>query len=240
MVAVSLVSLVSFVGVVTLVLQHAVLHRILPYLISFSAGALLGDTFLHIIPEVAAKDGFSPTTGALFLGGILLFFGLEKGLHWHHSHTSHDEEIHSMVYMTMMGDTLHNFLDGVLIAASFMASTELGVATTTAVILHEIPQELGNFGVLVHGGWSNPKALFWNFISALSAFLGALLVFILQTDLTPYLNWLVAIAGANFLYLALSDILPELQHEHRTGASSLHMLTMFLGMAIMWGMLLLE
>lgn len=240
MLSVGLVSLVSLVGIMTLVLNHKVLHSIIPYLISFSAGALLGDTFLHILPELAESGELTSSIGMIFLAGILLFFGLEKFLHWHHSHTTHDEEIHSMVYMTMMGDTLHNFLDGILIAASFMTSWELGVAASVAVILHEIPQELGNFGVLVHGGWSNSKALFWNFVSALAAFLGAGLVFILQKDLLPHLSWLVAFAGANFLYLALSDILPELHKEHRTSVSVIHIVTMFLGMVAMYAMLFLE
>lgn len=240
MISVGIVSLISFVGVFTLVLKPRLLHIILPYLISFSAGALLGDTFLHILPDLAANGGFTPTVGAVFLGGILLFFALEKWLHWHHSHTEHSEEIHSMVYMTMMGDTLHNFLDGILIAGSFMASWELGVAAAVAVILHEIPQEFGNFGVLVHGGWSNAKALFYNFLSALSAFLGAGLVFAIQRDVTPYLSWLVAIAGANFLYLALSDIFPELQKEQHKAASGMHILSMLLGMVAMWAMLFLE
>lgn len=240
MLSVGLVSLVSLVGILTLVLHHKVLHTIVPYLISFSAGALLGDTFLHILPDLAEGGELTSGTGMVFLAGILIFFALEKFFHWHHSHTSHDEEIHSMVYMTMMGDTLHNFLDGILIAASFMASWELGVAASVAVILHEIPQELGNFGVLVHGGWSNRKALFWNFISALASFIGAGLVFFLQKDLLPHLSWLVAFAGANFLYLALSDILPELHKEHRTRVSAIHIVTMFLGMVAMYAMLFLE
>ena len=200
----------------------------------------MGDTFLHILPEMT-ETGPLPTDIALvFLGGILLFFGLEKWLHFHHSHTSHDEKIHSMVYLSMAGDTLHNFIDGVIIAVSFLADWKLGVAASFAVILHEIPQELGNFGILIHGGWKPAKALLMNFLSALVSFVGVGLVFLFQMDITSHLPWIIAIAGANFLYLALSDILPELQKESRSLISILHIVSMALGVSIMYALLLLE
>lgn len=238
--AVALVSLISLVGIITLILQKRVLNTIIPYLISFSAGALLGDTFLHIIPELAEEGHLTPTIGAVFLVSILAFFALEKRLHWHQSHTTHDEKVHSMVHMTMIGDTLHNFIDGMIIAASFLVSWELGIAATFAVILHEIPQEIGNFGVLVHGGWSRMKALSMNFLSALASFVGAGLVFLVQTSLEAYIPWFVAIAGANFLYLALSDILPELQKDHHFATSSIHIFAIAGGMLSMSLLLLLE
>lgn len=239
-IAISIVSLIALVGIITLILQKRVLDRIIPYLISFSAGALLGDTFLHIMPELAEEGHFTPTLGAIFLISIVLFFALEKRLHWHQSHTTHDEKVHSMVHMTMIGDTLHNFIDGIIIAASFLISWELGVAATIAIILHEIPQEIGNYGVLVHGGWSRTKALMMNFLSALASFAGAAVVFAMQSSLDPYIPWLVAVAGANFLYLALSDILPELQKEHRFTTSSIHIIAITAGMASMSLLLLME
>jgi len=238
--AVSAVSLLSLVGALTLVLGKKTLRAVVPYLISFSAGALLGDTFLHILPEMTEGGALTTELALVFLGGILVFFVLEKWLHFHHSHTTHEEKIHSMVYVAMAGDTLHNFIDGVLIAVSFMADWKLGLATSLAVILHEIPQEIGNFGILLHGGWKPARALLMNFLSALAAFVGVGLVYSLQTDISSHLLWIIALAGANFLYLALSDILPEIQQESRLSASLLHLMSLVLGVGVMYALLLLE
>lgn len=238
--AVSVVSIMSLIGIVTLFLGDKRLKKVIPYLISFSAGTLLGGTFLHILPDLAEDGALTSEVGAVFLGGFLLFFLLENWFHWHHSHSDHDEEIHSVVYITQIGDTLHNFMDGMIIAASFLVDIQLGIAATVAVVLHEIPQELGNFAILVHGGWSRAKALTMNFLSALASFAGAGLVFIFQEDFSGQLTWIIAFAGANFLYLALSDIFPELQKENRRVASAMHILAMLIGMLTMGSMLFLE
>ncbi len=238
--AVLIVSLISLVGIISLSIKDAVLRKVLPLLISFSGGALLGDTFIHLIPELAEDAGFTTEIGITFLIAIIFFFILEKFMHVHTSHTSHDEKVHSMVYVTQMGDTLHNFIDGMVIAGSFLVSPALGIASTIAIILHEIPQEIGNFGILVHGGWSKLKALAMNFVSALSAFAGALLVLFSNLPLETLTPYLLAIAGANFLYLALSDIIPEIQNEKRTGMIFLHALMLIIGMAVMGLLLFLE
>src|SRR3989344_3105337 len=204
--SVIVVSLISLVGVFTLGIRHERLQRILFYLISFSAGALLGDVFIHILPEIMEGEG-ALRNGVYVLAGIMLFFVLERVLRWHHSHTSHREEIHSMVYLTIAGDALHNFLDGVAIAASFLVSVPIGVATASAVIFHEIPQEIGQFAILVHGGWSRKKALLYNFASALTAILGALLVLIFSRSFTEAPQLLLGLSAASFIYIAMSDLL---------------------------------
>jgi zinc and cadmium transporter len=148
LISVLIVSLISLVGVFTLAIQKERLHKILFYLVSFSVGALLGDVFIHILPELAEGNDMG-SIGLYLLAGIIAFFVLERFVLWHHSHTSHTEEVHSVVYLTIFGDALHNFLDGMAIAASFLVSFPLGVATTVAVIFHEIPQEIGQFAILI-------------------------------------------------------------------------------------------
>src|SRR3989344_5023145 len=195
--SVGLISLISLIGVFALGINEARLKGILSYLISFSAGALLGDAFLHIIPEATEQGGIFNTSSYLLVG-IIIFFLLERFFRWHHSHTSHEESIHTEVYLTIFGDVLHNFIDGVAIAASFLVSFELGLATTLAVILHEIPQEVGQFGILVHGGWSPRKALLYNFLSALRAVAGALAVLLFANNFDGFNNVLLVFGAAGF------------------------------------------
>jgi zinc and cadmium transporter len=239
LVSVFIVSLISFVGVFAIALNPEKLKKILLYLVSFSAGALLGDVFIHILPEMS-EQGFSSESGMYIIAGIVLFFILEQFVWWHHSHSDHKEEIHSMVYLTQVGDTLHNFIDGMIIAAAYFVSIPVGIATTIAVIFHEIPQEIGNFAILVHGGWKAKKALLMNFFSALSAVLGAVLVmvFLRAEEVVP--TWLIALAASSFIYISMSDIMPELQKEKDGKKSSLLVLCFILGILVMSGLLLLE
>ena len=171
LISVFIVSLISLVGVFTLGLKVDNLRKILIYLISYSAGALLGDDFIHLIPETI-EEGFTLLTSCYILLGIILFFALEKIVRWRHCHmpiTKH--HVHPFASMSLIGDGLHNAIDGMAIAASYIISIPVGIATTTAIVFHEIPQEIGNFGILVHGGFSKTRALFINFLTALTAFL---------------------------------------------------------------------
>lgn len=237
--SVLVISLISFVGVLTLAIKKERLMKSLLYLVSFAAGALLGDVFLHIIPEMA-EQGLGATQGAYILFGIFIFFGLERLVWWHHSHSEHSEEIHSAVYLTQIGDTLHNFIDGVIIATAYLVSIPVGIATTFAVIFHEIPQEIGNFAVLIHGGWSAKKALLFNFFSALSAVVGALMVllFVKQGNGSP--DWLIALAASSFIYIALSDLVPEIHKEKNNKKSLLFLVWFGLGICVMGLLLFLE
>ena len=237
--SVFIVSLISFVGVLGLAVKPERLKKWLIYLISFSAGALLGDVFLHIFPEMA-EAGFGSLEGFYVIVGIFVFFALERFVWWHHSHSEHGEEVHSMVYLTQTGDTLHNFIDGIIIAASFFISVPVGIATTLAVIFHEIPQEIGNFAVLVHGGWKAKKALLYNFFSALSAVAGALLVLIFNRNSPDVPNWLTAIAASSFIYIAMSDLIPEIHKAREKKNSSLLLGSFILGVGAMALLLLLE
>jgi zinc and cadmium transporter len=237
--SVLLVSLVSLVGILALGLNHDRLKSILFYLISFSAGALLGDVFIHVIPEMA-EIGFGAREGIYFIVGILIFFVLERFILWHHSHDDHEEKIHSVVYLTMAGDSLHNFIDGMVIATSFLVSPVLGVASTLAVIFHEIPQEIGQYAILIHGGWSKAKALCYNFLSALTAVLGAVIVLVFAQNLEGPPVFLLAFAGASFIYIAMSDLIPELHKEVGLKRSIIQFIWFIVGIGLMATLLYLE
>lgn len=239
LISVFVVSLISFVGAFALSVQPERLKKWLLYLVSFAAGALLGDVFLHILPEMS-EQGFSGAAGLYILGGIFIFFALEKIVWWHHSHSEHAEEIHSSVYLTQVGDTLHNFIDGIIIAVSFIISIPVGIATTLAVIFHEIPQEIGNFAVLIHGGWTVKKSLIYNFLSGLSAVLGALVVLIFVPGLGRVPLWMTALAASSFIYVAMSDLIPEIHKETEIKKSLLLLVSFALGIVAMGLLLLLE
>lgn len=237
--SVILVSLISLVGVFSLGVRPERLERSLLYLVSFSAGALLGDVFIHILPEIMTGAG-AVWSGAYVLAGIILFFVLERMLKWHHAHDSHEEDVHAVVHLTILGDALHNLLDGIAIAAAFLISIPVGIATAVAVIFHEIPQEIGQFAILVHGGWSRQKALLYNFFSALTAVAGALLVLLFSHSFDGAPQVLLGLSAASFIYIAMSDLIPELQKEHRLKRSALQLVWMLVGIAVMALLLLLE
>jgi zinc and cadmium transporter len=237
--SVLVVSLVSLVGVVALGLQEKKLRAILLYLVSFSAGALLGDVFIHLLPEMA-EAGFGVKEGWYFLIGLLVFFVLERFILWQHGHGEHDETVHSSVYLTTIGDSLHNFIDGMVIAASFLVNPTLGVATTLAVIFHEIPQEIGQFAILLHGGWSKTKATWYNLFSGFASVLGAAVVVLFAKNIEEAPSFLLAFAGASFIYIALSDIVPQLHKEESTKKAIWQIVWLIFGIALMAALLWLE
>lgn len=242
--SVLVVSIVSLIGVIGLSVKYNKLKKILIYFISFSAGALLGDVFIHLLPEVFEERGFGLSVSYSILGGIGIFFVLEKIIHWNHCHaeiTDGKEHVHAFTYTNLIGDGLHNFLDGAIIAGSYLVSVPAGIATTIAVIVHEIPQEIGDFAVLLHGGFSKGKALVANFCSALLAFAGALVVFFVQSFSERIEFILVPIAAGGFIYIAGSDLIPELhKHSHNLSRNLLQLIAFILGIAIMAFLLFLE
>lgn len=241
LIAVLAVSLISFTGLLILPARIARVRWLLLAFVGLAAGALLGDAFIHLIPEAFEKLGES--TALWILAGMGAFFIFEKFLHWHHHHTIHEasadncddchEHIAPFGRLIILSDAFHNIIDGAIIAAGFMASTEVGIATTVAVALHEIPQEIGDFGALLHAGFSRTRALFVNFISALTAFLGALLVFALGAAVEGVVPVLSAITAGSFIYIAASDLVPELHKAPRTKESIAQFLAIVLGVAAM-------
>lgn len=230
--AVIIVSLVSLIGVFTLALGEIRLRRYLLVLVALSAGSLFGDVFFHLLPEISEnRNGITFGVSALILGGVIFSFCLEKFLHWGHTHQDADcaPQIKPFGYLSLVSDTLHNFVDGAIVAASFLVSFPVGLATTLAVIFHEIPQEIADFGVLLYAGFSRRRALLFNFMTAGSALAGAIFVLLLGTDYGDSATAIfLPIAVGNFLYIAGSNLVPEL-HKTPGWKKSFVQLVAFLG-----------
>ena len=207
-----------------LLIKDSTRTRIIPGLVSYAVGALLGVSMLAILPNAMEKLPATRVFGTLLLG-ILLFFVLEKLVLWRHCHT-HDCEVHDgSVFPVLIGDAFHNFVDGAVIAAAVMTSVPLGVSTAIAVAAHEIPQEVGDFAILLHAGYSRGRALLLNVLSATASAVGAVAAF-LAFDLVPLmLPYFLALAAASFLYVAMADLIPGL-HRGRTDASSLRQIVL--------------
>lgn len=250
--SVILVSLVSLVGIVSLILSEKKLHKILLILVSLSAGTLLGGAFLHLLPEVVEERGFTLAVSFSALGGVLVFFLIEKVIHaphcetMPHEHSPLHHESHMHVHqqhigvLTLFGDGLHNLLDGLVIAGAYLVSVPVGIATTLAVVLHEVPQEIADFGVLLYAGFSKGKALFYNFLSAATAIVGAVIGLVLGARGEAFVLFILPFAAGGFVYIAGSTLIPELHKECGWKESILHMLALVVGIALMWGILLLE
>lgn len=212
--SVFIISGISLVGGIYLLLKESKLRKILLFMVSFSAGALFGGAFIHLIPEAAEEIGLNATLSIFVLVGILIFFVLEKFIHWRHCHVpTSKNHPHPLGMMNLVGDGLHNLIDGMVIAAAYLTSTQLGIATTIAVILHEIPQEISDLGVLLHAGYKKTKALFFNFLSALAAVIGAIIVLIIGSQMNSIIPYLLPITAGGFIYIAGSDLIPELKKE---------------------------
>tara|TARA_Y100000034_G_scaffold91319_1_gene110144 strand:- start:2273 stop:3007 length:735 start_codon:yes stop_codon:yes gene_type:complete len=229
-----IVSLISLIGVFTLALNKKRLNKILIFLISLSAGTLIGGAFLHLIPESVEEFG----SGNIFiyvLIGFILFYIIEKVLHWRHCH---DEgcHVHTFSYMNLVGDSIHNFIDGLIIAASFIVSIPLGISTSIAVALHEIPQEIGDFGVLVHGGYKTSKALMMNLLTALTAVIGGVIGYYVSGFLDLSIIFLLPFAAGGFIYISASDLIPEIRKELDLKKSLINLIIFILGIAIMYGL----
>ncbi len=199
--------LLGLIGIFSLYIRQETLKKLTKLLVAFAAGTMLAGALLHMLPKAMSSLKFAPE---LFVIGFLAFFVLERGLRWHHCHKLGRCEVHPMSYLTIVGDAIHNFVDGLVIAATFLTSIPLGIITTVMIVAHELPQELGNFSVLIYSGMPKIKAILWTFLSQLTCILGGLVgYFFLPTGLIP---WLIAFAGGGFLYIAASDLIPEL-HE---------------------------
>jgi len=227
-----LVSLISLVGIFTLAIKDNLLHKVLFCLIGFSAGALIGSAFLHILPECLENNKSTAVFSYLILG-IIIFFIMERFLHWRHCHEEGACKTHTFTYLTLVGDGFHNFVDGMVIAASFMVSIHLGLVTTLAIILHEIPQELSDFAVLVYGGFTKRKALLFNFISALMAMIGALIGYFINDYIQGFSNFILPLTAGGFIYIATSDLIPELHKENDLRRSMAAFFAFLLGILFM-------
>ncbi|OGZ69771.1 MAG: hypothetical protein A3D35_03200 [Candidatus Staskawiczbacteria bacterium RIFCSPHIGHO2_02_FULL_34_9] len=239
--SVLIVSAVSLVGLSLISIREKVLMKYMYLLISLAVGSLLGDAFIHIIPEAFRNSSNEIYTSILIIAGVLLFFIVEKFFHWHH-HGEDENESHvaPVGNLVLFSDGVHNMIDGIIIGVSFIVSVPVGLATTIAVIFHEIPQEIGDFSVLIHSGYKRGKALFLNFLSALTAFLGLFIAFLLGQGGEVYISWALPIAAGGFIYIAVADLIPELHKTKEVKHSILQVVSVALGVLIMVAMVFIE
>lgn len=238
LISVLIISFISFVGIFTILLKKKNLHKITTILISFAAGGLLGGAFFHLLPESVEKGG---NPFLMVIIGIVLFFVIEIFLHWHHCQTHGGEneclrkkKTKPVGILNLVGDAVHNFTDGIIIGASFLADIHLGIITTLAVAFHEIPQELGDFGILIHSGFSVKKAIFFNFLSALTAIIGGLAVYFFATLFNGIIIYLIPFAAGGFIYIAMTDLLAEIKEEHETKKVILQLFVFLFGLSLMF------
>lgn len=232
------VSAIPLLGIALFSVSQQTIQRLLLPLVSFSTGALLGDVFLHIIPEMGEWSGGLRQGSLMILVGILFSFCIEKFIHWHHCHIAPSENhCHPVGTMSLVADTLHNVVDGMLIAGSFLVSVPVGIATTLAVVLHEIPQEISDYVLLLYSGFSRSRALFWNIISGIGALIGALGTIVAAGLVTTRLSgFLLAFAAGNLLYIAGTDLLPELHKDTHAGRAVLQLALISAGIGLMYGL----
>ncbi|MEM2338208.1 MAG: ZIP family metal transporter [Candidatus Bathyarchaeia archaeon] len=234
--SVTIVSLIAFVGLIFAGMREERLNRITMLLVGFASGTLIGGAFLHLLPEALTSEGDASTVFFYVIAGIIVFFALEKFFYWRHCHEK-ECPTHAFVYLNLIGDGIHNFIDGMIIAAAYFVSAasgsyRLGFATTVAVLLHEIPQELGDFGVLIYGGLSRKRALAFNFVSAVTAIVGALLTYFLAS-MQSIETFLVPFAAGGFIYIAATDLMPELHKKAHARESLTQFFLILLGIGLM-------
>jgi zinc and cadmium transporter len=229
-----IVSLIGLGVFLLLFIQDKRLKRVLIYLVSFSAGSLMGGAFFHLLPESLELNAEPIYVFVYLLIGFCLFFILEKFLRWHHCHGNECHHHEHLGYMNLIGDSFHNFLDGMIIVAAFIASIPLGLVTTLSIISHEIPQEMGDFGVLLYSGMPRKKAMLYNFMVALFAMLGVLVGYFLIQFILGINSFLLPAAAGGFIYIAATDLIPELQEEINAQSSVKHFFVFILAIIFMF------
>jgi len=241
--SVVVISLISLIGAATISLNKARLKAVLLFMVSFAVGGLFGDAFIHLLPQSFEKLGVNLKASLFMLLGFFIFFILEKFIRWRHCHIpTSKEHTHPVAALNLIGDGVHNMLDGMIVAGSFAVSVPIGIATTLAVILHEIPQEIGDFGILVYSGIAVKKALFLNFISALASVVGAIIALALESRIKGFAAYLLPVTAGGFLYIGGSDLIPELHKEDhvKISTSLVQLAAIMLGIGIMALMVFIE
>ncbi len=236
------VSLISLIGVFFLGMNGKLLKRITLLLVAFAVGGMMGGALFHMLPE-ALDESDAISVFTLMLAGFMFFFIIEKFLHWRHCHDEDcevhgvhkkDGEIHPVAYLNLIGDAVHNFTDGAVIATSFMVDVQVGIASTIAIALHEIPQEMGDFGILIHSGMDVKRALLYNLLSGLTAVMGAVFTYIFLINIEHLAPLLLPAAAGGFVYIAATDLTPELHKERRVGTSIMQFGAILVGVGLMY------
>lgn len=244
--SVLIVSLIPLIGIGIIFSKKEKKHFLMFFLVSLAVGSLFGDAIIHLIPEAFEQSANSVLTSFYIILGIMLFFVLEKFFHWRHEHELHrhtlncKDRILPVGYVILVSDGLHNFLDGLVIGVSYFAGIEVGIATTLAVILHEIPQEIGDIGILLHAGFSKARALLFNLLTALTAFIGAGLAILAAEYTVLFIAVIVPVAAGGFLYIAGSDLVPELHKTSDVKKSVWQFGGMIIGFSLMFLLLFID
>jgi len=204
--------------------------KILLPLVALAAGTLLGGALLHMIPATIEKSGNQLSVYLWALLGFTLFLALEQFLHWHHCHRTPSEH-RPLTYLILVADGVHNFIGGLAVAGAFLIDVRVGVSTWLAAAAHEVPQELGDFGILIHGGWKKGRALLYNLLSALTFLLGGLVAY--SASFTFDVTFLLPFAAGNFIYIAAADLIPEIKHEENATQNIIHFLSFLFGLALL-------
>lgn len=242
LIAVITISLVSIIGIYLLISRLPLLIRSSFSLVSLAVGALLGDAFIHLLPE-ANRLLPNIKVSILTILGIILFFTLEKVIRWHHCHDPECQELRgqSVVTISLVGESFHNLIDGIIITGSFIIGPKIGLATALAVLIHEIPQEMGDFGIYLHQGLTLTRALYLNLTSALFAILGIFITFLVGSTISNLSAFILPITAGGFIYLAASDLIPELhRHQSHIGQSVGQIFLVIIGVVIMFSLTLIE
>jgi len=223
---------VSLIGSLAVVLSKKLFNQLIPNLVAFSAGALIGGAVLHLVPESVEELGNQSSTFLLILAGIVLFYVLEQFIHWHHCHKESHEHKHPVSYLILFADAVHNLIDGLAVGAAFLINPAVGFSTLIAVLAHEIPQELGDFGILIHSGWKVSKALIFNFISSLTFLVGGLIVYFVAGDIN--VSYLLPFAAGTFIYIAAVDLIPEIKSNGELKAKFSYFAFFIAGLLVMY------
>lgn len=235
--SVFVVSTISLIGIAAISLSERRVRQTIFVSVSLAAGAMFGDAFIHILPESFAMRGQAIKASTFVLVGILTFFVLEKFLRWRHAHEIEDvsrRTIQPVGYLNLFADATHNLIDGMLVGAAYSVSISGGLATTIAIILHEIPQELGDFGVLIHAGFSRTRALVFNFLSGLLAIVGTIVALLASRSVLRFSEFMLPFTAGAFIYIAGCDLLPELHKEREPSKSGLQFAALVLGIGLMY------
>lgn len=234
-----LVSLIALVGIILAPIKLEKLKKTLIYFVSFSVGALFGGAFFHMLPEIVSEKGFTFSISSLLLAGIILFFVLEKVIHWHHDLII-TEHVHPLGIMSLVGGGFHNLLDGLVIGASFLINIPTGIAITTAIALHKVPKEMGWFGILVHAGFSKTKAITYNYLSSIFTIIGAVIALLMGNYIENIQFFIIPIAVGGFIYIAGSDLIPELHKEFTLKKALLQLISLIAGILLLAALLLVR
>jgi zinc and cadmium transporter len=225
-----LMSAIALIGSLTLFLSEASLKKLLLPLVALAAGTLLGGALLHMMPAAIEKSGNQLSIYVWALVGFTVFLALEQFLHWHHCHRTPSEH-RPLTYLILIADGVHNFIGGLAVAGAFLIDVRIGISTWLAAAAHEVPQELGDFGILIHGGWKKSKALLYNFASALTFLIGGIVAY--GASLTFDVTFLLPFAAGNFIYIAAADLIPEIKHEENAWLNAVHFLSFVVGLALL-------